>query len=133
MTEWTAKLSTGNPLLDEHHKEIFLWLAELESAAEDQRTLFSVYAITRLKNYAREHFAAEENIMRSVGYPGLAEHKEEHAAFWNKLNDLQHKSIEQGITTDIAEFLKTWFSQHIAKTDLAYVPYLHKRDSDAKR
>lgn len=124
MIQWTPALSTGVPLLDEHHQVIFEWLAELEHAAHDERTLFGVYAITRLKHHLREHFAAEEALMRSVGYPGLAEHMGAHAAFRAKVGELQLKSIGQDVSLETLEFLKDWLTQHIANVDMAYVPYL---------
>lgn len=124
MIEWTPALSTGVPLLDEHHKAIFQWLAELESATLDERTLFGVYAITRLKHYMREHFAAEEALMRAAGYPHLAEHMAEHAEFRAKLAELQLKSIAQDISTETVGFLRDWLTNHITRTDMKYVPYL---------
>jgi len=126
MIEWTPALSTGVPLLDEHHQTIFQWLAELNSAVVDERTLFGVYVLTRLKHYAREHFAAEESLMKSVGYPDLAEHMAEHAAFRARLEELQLKSIGQDISTDTVEFLNQWLTNHICNIDMAYVPYLKK-------
>ena len=124
MIEWTPDLSTGVPVLDEQHKAIFQWLAELESATVEQRTLFGVYVITRLKHYMREHFATEEAMMKSVGYPDLAEHLAQHAEFRAKLEELQLKSIGEDISADTVSFLNHWLTNHIAKTDMAYVPYL---------
>jgi len=126
MMEWTPGLSTRIPQFDARHAEIFRWLAELEHAAADQRTLFGVYAVTRLKNYARELFAAEEYLLKSAGYPNLVEHIAEHAAFRIKLDEIQLRSIVQDISTDDVEFLKVWLTNHIAKTDMAYAPYLRK-------
>lgn len=126
MTEWTPKLRTGVPVLDAQHKAIFQWLAELESATVEQRTLFGVYVITRLKHYMREHFAAEEDLMKSAGYPGLAEHLVQHAEFRAKLDALQLKSIGEDISADTVRFLNHWLVNHIAKADMAYVPYLKK-------
>lgn len=126
MIEWTSNLSTGVPVLDEQHKAIFQWLAELESATVEQRTLFGVYVITRLKHYMREHFAAEEALMKSAGYPGLAEHLLQHAEFRAKLDELQLKSIGEDISADTVRVLNHWLVKHIAKTDMAYVPYLKK-------
>ena len=85
MTKWTPALSTGVPLLDEHHMKIFEWLAELEGAAVEERMLVGVYALVRLKHYTRDHFAAEEALMKSAGYPDLAAHKAEHSAFRARL------------------------------------------------
>ena len=88
MIEWTPSLSTGNEVLDEQHKALFRWLAELDSAANDSRTLFGAYAITRLKTYTRNHFAAEEALMKASGYPALGEHIAEHEAFRARLAEL---------------------------------------------
>lgn len=124
MIEWTSTLSTGISLLDEQHQEIFQWLAEVERAAVDERTLFGVYAITRLKHYMREHFVAEEALMRAAGYPGLAAHIAEHAEFRARLAEFQIKSIGEDVTPDTVDFLVAWLTRHIAATDMAYVPYL---------
>ena len=124
MIEWTPDLSTGVPLLDEHHKIVFQWLAELESASADQRTLFGVYAITRLKHYIRDHFTAEEALMRSVSYPWLEEHAAAHAEFRARLGELQIRSIQEDISAATVKFLNEWLTHHIATIDMAYVPYL---------
>ena len=126
MIEWTPALSTGVPVLDEQHTAIFQWQAELESATVEQRTLFGVYVITRLKHYMREHFAAEEAMMKAAGYPDLAEHLAQHAEFRAKLEELQLKSIGEDISTDTVRVLTHWLTSHIAKTDMAYVPYLKR-------
>jgi hemerythrin-like metal-binding protein len=126
MNEWTPALSTGVAALDEQHKAIFQWLAELENASVDQRTLFGVYVVTRLKHYMREHFAAEEAMMKAAGYPELEQHQKEHALFRAKLEELQMKSISEDISTDTVRFLNHWLTNHIAKSDMAYVPYLKR-------
>lgn len=126
MTEWTPNLSTGNDLLDDQHKAIFEWLAELESAATDERTLFGAYAITRLKNFTRHHFAVEENLMREAGFAGLADHIREHQAFRERLAEIHLKSISEDISAETVRFLTDWLTNHIAKTDMAYVPSLKK-------
>ena len=117
-------LSTGVPLLDAHHKGIFQWLAELESAISDERTLFGVYAITRLKHYVHEAFAAEEALLKSADYPNLVEHIAAHTGFRAKLGEIRLKSIGQDISMDTVKFLKNWLTDHIGNADMAYVPYL---------
>ena len=126
MIEWTPDLSTGVPKLDEQHKEIFQWLAELENATVEERTLFGVYVVTRLKHYLREHFAAEEALMRAADYPDLEQHIAQHAEFRARLEELQLKSIGEDISLDTVRFLNHWLCNHIARTDMAYVPYLKK-------
>ncbi len=126
MIQWTPNLSTSVPLLDEQHKTLFQWLAELESATADQRTLFGVYVITRLKHYVHEHFAAEEAMMEAAGFPCLEHHRVEHEMFRARLEELQLKSIGEDISTETVQFLTHWLTNHIASTDTAYVPYLKR-------
>jgi hemerythrin-like metal-binding protein len=126
MISWTPALSTGNEVLDEQHKALFRWLAELDSAATDARTLFGAYAITRLKNYTRSHFAAEEALMKASGYPGLAQHIAEHESFRARLAELHLQSISDDISAETVKFLTDWLTNHIARSDMAYAPYLKK-------
>jgi hemerythrin len=126
MIEWTPNLSTNDPVLDEQHKAIFQWLAELESATAEQRTLFGVYVLTRLKHYIREHFATEEAMMKAAGYPDLAQHHAEHVGFRAKIEELQLRSIGEDISVETVGFLNHWLINHIAKTDMACVPYLKR-------
>lgn len=132
MIQWTPALSTGVVSLDEQHQQIFQWLTELENATLDERTLFGVYAITRLNRYMREHFAEEEAMMKRAAYPDLARHILEHAEFRAKLGELQIKSISEDISMDTVKFLQTWLTRHITKTDMAYVPYLKPEKTSEK-
>lgn len=124
--EWTPALSTGVAVLDDQHKTIFRWLAELENASVDQRTLFGVYVLTRLKHYMRDHFALEEAMMKSAGYPDLERHQAEHAEFRSMLMNLQLKSIGEDISVDTVRILTHWLTQHISEADMAYVPCLKR-------
>lgn len=126
MTQWTEALSTGVPLLDEHHRAIFQWLAELESAAIDERRLFGAYAVTRLAHFVREHFKVEEALMKAASYPGLADHIAEHDVFRAKLKELQMTSVGQDISQEAVEFLRDWLDDHVTRVDMAYVPYLSR-------
>ena len=54
-------------------------------------------------------------------------HQAEHAEFRARLEELQLKSIGEDISADTVSFLNHWLTNHIAHTDMAYVPYL-KRD-----
>ena len=92
----------------------------------DERRLFGAYAVTRLSHYVREHFTVEEALMKSVGYPGLADHLAEHAVFRAKLRELQTESVGHDISHDAVKFLSDWLCDHIARVDMAYVPYLKR-------
>lgn len=124
--KWTQALATGHQIIDEQHRGLFQCLAELETATAEQRTLLAVYSITRLKHYVREHFETEEVVMKQSGFPKLEEHLAEHEKFRAKMTDLQGKAIVLDVSAEMVEFLTDWLLNHIAKSDLEYVPYLKK-------
>lgn len=132
MIEWTPKLSTGVPVLDGHHQELFRRIAAIQEAMVEQRTLFGVYALTRLKHFVREHFAAEEALMKAAGYPRFKEHVAEHEAFRDRLSQVLLRSIGQDMQAETLSFLEDWLTHHIAKVDMDYVPWVEKLEKTEK-
>lgn len=126
MFAWTPALSTHEPLLDEQHQELFRRFEAIRLAMEEHRTLYGVYALTLLKHFARDHFASEEALMAEAGYPRLAAHREEHEKFRARLDKLVVRSIGQDVTPEILALLQDWLTNHIAKSDLDYTPWLEK-------
>lgn len=124
MIEWTSKLSTGMPVLDEQHQTIFRWPGEFQSATADERALFEIYAITRLKHNLREHFAAKKAAMKTAGCPELDAYRAAHAEFRARLGDTHLKLIGESISSDTVNVLAEWLIRHIVNMDMAYVPYL---------
>lgn len=121
--EWSDALSVKVKEIDDQHKKLVEMLNSLHEAhvarmgKEAQREI-----IARMVNYARTHFDAEEEYMRKLQYPALAEHKEEHAAFAEKALELQERADNAGLifTAEILEFLKRWLREHILGTDMKY-------------
>lgn len=124
--KWTKALATGHEILDEQHRGLFRCLEELEMARIEQRTLLAVYSITRLKHYVREHFETEESVMKQCKFPKLKEHLAEHETFRTKMSDLQGKAITLDVSAEMVEYLADWLVNHVAKSDLEFVPYLKK-------
>jgi hemerythrin len=83
--------------------------------------------VRKAVEYARTHFATEENYMSQADYPGLQSHKKEHEDFVFEVIKAV-KEFETGNTAPItmARFLKNWLLNHIAVTDKQYSPYLKK-------
>lgn len=122
--KWTKKLSTGNETLDEQHQFLFRQLEELENAAAEESTMLAVYALSRLNGYTREHFAAEEALMKAAGFPRFEQHVTEHAVFSAKVKMLLEKAIYHEITMEVVDLVKSWLVDHIQGSDMEYVPYL---------
>lgn len=69
-----------------------------------------------LIEHLRGHFAVEEAFLRSIGYPGISEHKCEHALHLAELSDLRRRAelapvprIDQESLTS----MKEWLFDHI--------------------
>jgi len=122
--KWEALPSTGVPLLDHQHQALVDCVNELETAGASGRLLLTVYAMDRLRDYVHSHFAAEEDLMRMHGFPGLEAHIAEHRAFTAKLFELMNANVRKNNTVELVAFLNQWLSQHVGGTDMAYVPYL---------
>lgn len=122
--EWNASLSTGVHLLDEQHQALFECLNDLEKATRQQAILATFHAMEKLGRYIRDHFSAEERLMKTCGYPWLVEHMQEHRSFSDKLFELRKSYLDHDISADLIDFLRDWLERHVAQTDMDYVPYL---------
>jgi len=129
---WSEKYMLGVEEIDAQHKRFFdatqeLYFKILNSAGEEAVQ----ESLGFLKKYAIEHFATEEAMMEKHGYPGLAEHKKEHAAFIERLEGLADefdvfKAPTQEMADKILQLSQDWLLEHIADEDTHYAPYVKK-------
>lgn len=77
---WKDSFSSGNPVIDSQHQSLFHLSNELLAAILATQPATEIAAIiARLVEEVGQHFHDEEAILETVGFPGLAQHKEEHA------------------------------------------------------
>lgn len=129
---WSEQLATGVPTLDRQHQALFLCVAELERAAGEGTMLSTWHALAQLSHYAREHFADEEQLMREHDYPGIEPHIDEHRDFARRLLEIRRDYLDRDISGDLIAMLRAWLREHVARTDMDYVPYLDRPDSGAR-
>lgn len=122
--EWDPALSTGVATLDEQHRALFACVSTLEKATAEKSLLGTFHALEQLSNYVGTHFAEEEFLMRVHDFPGMTDHVREHRDFTNRLHQLRRIHLERDISSDLIAMLRDWLTQHVAHTDMAYVPYL---------
>ena len=81
-----------------------------------------------LAEYVSDHFTAEEEYMRSRGYPGLAEHQAIHEAFVSEYvrrkTDFEANGSLVALLTGLSEWLNTWLHEHIRGVDTQMAEYL---------
>ena len=130
LIEWSDKLSVKIQEFDNQHQTLAATINELYEAMrstreeEVRRVLFS-----RLVDSTKQHFAAEERPMQKHGYGGYDAHKLQHDILTKQVDRL-NTQLHQGqavLTLEVMEFLKDWLLDHIAQSDMLYIPFLTQR------
>ena len=127
---WDNSYSVGYAEIDNQHKRWFQLAHEVHSAVVTGKgkevlgpTLASFTA------YTKGHFASEERLMLTNGYPDFQEHQDEHEALTQKLFQAQH-DLENGratVTLEFLKFLKVWLGHHISVVDSRLGAYLNEK------
>jgi hemerythrin len=120
--EWRDEFQIGIKEIDESHKELFGKVNELISIMEKQDGQAIREAFAYLASHHAESESAEEDLMRTIGYPFLESHLLEHKRFID--NFVAYKEEADEGKCDLAHLsfrtqllLLDWFTGHIAKTD----------------
>ncbi|MGC2857455.1 bacteriohemerythrin [Novispirillum sp. DQ9] len=121
--EWTPDLAVGRDDIDADHRALFALFHRLETADLSDGLVAEI--IGRLEDYARHHFAREEEMLRQVNYPDYDEHVKGHRLFIEWL-DAVKRSYTRTVETpfEIGEtvnhFLGEWLLHHVREEDMRY-------------
>lgn len=130
LLNWSEQYSVGLLSVDSEHKKLFDMVNEMHEAMRTgQGNAVLEKILGRLVTYTRSHFAAEERLMQTHGYPGLAEHKKAHDALTAQVIELQRK-LKGGktcLSIEVMLFLRNWLTTHILGTDMKYAPFLKSK------
>lgn len=127
-TLWDESYSVGHPTLDSQHRRLLRICNELADCVEfntpDSDSRFHEI-LNDLADYAREHFATEETVLKRLGYPHLKEHEQDHFTYIEAFTDiLAHASRGMLDKAGTLLFLAKWWSDHILVTDMQYRSYI---------
>jgi hemerythrin len=112
--EWKEAYKIGNADLDQQHQHLFE-LASALAGASDQPNVRQL--LMQFYKHGREHFSAEEALMRSISFPDVRAHSESHNNLLTKLNSVS-SDVGQGIVDKQAlEVLMTAWLGHISHDD----------------
>jgi len=123
---WSETLSVGKMEIDAEHKQLIRITNSLLRAMQDGRNKNDFAKILHeLREYTVFHFANEEEYMRSIGYPDLASHMEEHNILKKRVKNFQHAVFigENAESGPLREMLKDWLVGHILSCDLRIKEY----------
>lgn len=131
--KWDSTLELGIPFVDEQHKALFGWVDALNDSVRKGDGSEAVGdVIWKLITYVTEHFAAEEQLMLTCGYPALDSHRKEHNQFVGRLRKIQVEYIDgQQMSESVLEFLVDWLVCHIKGTDQGYRRFVQKQKGEA--
>ncbi|MDD5758093.1 MAG: bacteriohemerythrin [Desulfobulbaceae bacterium] len=127
---WSDSYSTGVAEVDRQHKKLIDLINSLHDAmTKGQAKAVLGKILGELVSYCASHFAMEEKLFDTHGYPEAADHKDKHQKMTAKVLALQSQ-FEQGkatITLDVMNFLQQWLDKHILGTDKKYGPFLNSK------
>lgn len=123
LDEMRDKYAIGNIFLDEQHYHFLTLIDNLQVTNGD--ILDSV--IEELTAYINYHFETEEDLLESVNYPYLEEHKKKHLHFvglvGKMVGDIHVGTID---VEQVKKCLTNWFLEHICIEDMKFKEYLDK-------
>lgn len=124
---WNEKFNVGVAFADVQHKQLVDIINRLLHALvkSEGRQVISRTA-DELIRYARAHFAVEENVLQSCGYPDFLAHHAEHEVLAYAVLEFYQTLMgkEAGMTLHAAAFLKKWMTREILDTDMKFAPFL---------
>lgn len=122
LVDWKPAYSLGMAEIDEQHQVLFdIINAMWSNVVNRERGAAVLDTLDELERYTVTHFIAEETFMRSHGYSGFDEHKQQHDRFIERIRN-ERLCIEAGgpVSLDMINFLKDWLVNHILVQDKAY-------------
>lgn len=125
---WNADFSVGIDKLDLQHQTLFDIINGIPEEVNEQRARTT---IVRLFKYTHEHFAAEEEEMRRMGYPRLEEHAKIHADLVARLAEVSTMPLSTDqANQEFKSFAIDWIVDHIQTIDMDYARF-HKTSAPA--
>lgn len=124
---WKSRYSVGVRALDIQHQTFMALLNDLHEAmmGGNQHDAAGPL-ISKLTSLAAEHFAAEESLMESTGFPGLADHRLRHQELTRKAEGFiaRYKAGDKLVYGQFMYFVRDWLTRHMENEDRAYAPWL---------
>lgn len=128
--KWDERFSVGSAPLDRQHSNILDRINDLYDALMTQQGEAVARAtLEKLKEYVKVHFAAEEALLRKVGYPDLEVQIKQHRYFQQQISELESQcAMGVDFAPSVFAFLRDWFLNHIREMDGEYKDFLPSSD-----
>jgi hemerythrin-like metal-binding protein len=124
--KWYKMYSVNNNELDEHHRTLFGIFNRMYDRSLCCESANGIDPILKeLISYSTNHFSAEEQFMKDIGYKEINKHILEHTDFTQRILQLKQvadKNVPKA-SKELIVHLKNWFINHIIIEDKKYSIY----------
>ncbi len=130
LIQWSNALSVKVKEIDDQHVKLIQMINNLDSAMQAGEGKNKVGEIlTQMVNYARGHFALEEQYFEKFGYPDAPAHKAAHQKFIAEVVKFQQdfNSGTLGLSIKVLSFLSDWLRNHIMGVDQKYSAFFNEK------
>jgi len=110
---WNPEMALGIPLFDEAHQALAEQIDSLMDATDEEFRA----GLDLLIECLDDDFRHEEALMETIEYPGLRQHREQHARVLASLHQLDEQDIAAGKAA--VRLVLPWFHAHLATADTA--------------
>ena len=129
--EWQKDYDVGHALIDYDHRNLCNLINALHRDAHADLAPDKVkQAYINLTHYVEEHFSREETLFQDTDYPASEDHIRQHREIEKRVRtgaELFSRHPDGFDTNDFLDFLRTWLTNHILKTDQGYLPYIQNK------
>jgi putative two-component system hydrogenase maturation factor HypX/HoxX len=120
---WQDYYALGDEEMDSQHKDLFVLADKLVNSSSNAELNDNIQL---LYQHVKEHFAAEEVLMKKVAFHGYKGHEKEHSFMLEKLTTIGNKiNSNDWEQTDIEDFVDKW-AKHILNADMKFDTYFKK-------
>lgn len=118
---WSDRYRIGVPAIDADHQLLFELVGTFLDFPDPVPAEIVNLLLGALVDYAVVHFEREEEYQERIGYPGLAVHREQHAAFVRQVSALRMAHAVAPRQVDVPalrRLLHDWLIDHVMQSDV---------------
>jgi hemerythrin-like metal-binding protein len=128
-----GELIVGHDEMDAQHRGLVRCLAELERAASAEDAPAFGAALGKLWDETVGHFATEDGLMETYGYPERAPHRSAHNLFLEDLRALVRETEGHGMSEDAVSWglqrVPAWLTFHIETNDAPLARFIARKEA----
>jgi len=121
---WKPEYNLGIPIIDEQHRGVVTIINSLHYGMQSSNIKNILPpTIGMLHSYADIHFQTEEYFLKTIDYPGAANHRLLHQEYTSKLAGIEIEISADRDPRQLMGFLKKWWLGHICEEDMQFMNF----------